>query len=86
MFACIIAVLSQYALLAARRAPDTDALAVAQHINVEVPQHIGITRQQIEQQRVRLIGGRARADQPNPLADAMDMRIDRQHRLMKAEQ
>lgn len=71
---------------AARLLPDANFLAVPQHRDVEVEQNARIMRQQRKQDVVRRFRRSFLADQTQANADAVQMRIDRQNRLMKAEQ
>lgn len=80
-----IANICQWTLFAAWRTPDTDLLAVAQHVDVEIKKHRRIRRQQGQQQWVsgcRIYFG---ADQPQPLTDPMNVGVNGQDRLRETE-
>lgn len=64
-----------------RALEDANALAVAQEAEVEIVDHLGVEWEQSLQNLLRRFGADARADQPQALADAVDMRIYGQNRL-----
>jgi hypothetical protein len=72
-----VANIRQRAFFAAGRAPDADPLAVPEQRDVKIEQQVRLVWQDIQEQEVSLVRSYLWTDQPNPLADPVNVGVDR---------
>ena len=81
----VITQIFEHTVLATGLFPDADLTPVTNHVEMKIPIHVRVAWKEGWQEFVGFFWCDLRADKPQALADAMDMRINRQDRFMEIE-
>jgi hypothetical protein len=81
----VITQIFEHTVLALGPFPDADITPMTNHVEMKIPIHVRVAWQEGRQEFVGFFWCDLRADKPQALADAMDMRINRQDRFMEIE-